>query len=222
MKRRIAVIAPHPDDEVLGVGGTIARLATEGAEVHVVIVTKGLPPHFEESLIQKGRAEARRAHELLGVSETHFLDFPAAALDSTPHRELNGRLRDVLVNIKPEIVFLPFGGDIHLDHQLVFLSGLVASRPHSGWYPRAVYAYETLSETNWNAPYVTAAFVPTTYFNIVGHLEKKLAAMEVFESQIRSFPHERSRQALEALAMLRGATIGVAAAEGFVLVRQVI
>ena len=220
--RRTLVVAPHPDDEVLGAGGTMARLAAEGDEVHVVIVTKGFPPHFEETFIEQGRREAAAAHELLGVSRTHFLDLPAAALDTTPHREVNARLGQVLREVRPELVFLPFGGDIHLDHQLVFLSGLVATRPHRDWHPRAVYAYETLSETNWNAPYVSAPFVPTTYFDISAHLDTKLDAMRAFASQIREFPHERSADALRALATLRGSTVGVRAAEAFVLVRQVL
>lgn len=222
MSERIVVVAPHPDDEVLGVGGTIARLASAGREVHVVVVTKGMPPHFEEQLVATARREAKAAHEMLGVAGTHYLDLPAAALDITPHRDVNASLGAVIGDLRPEVLFLPFGGDIHLDHQLVFLSGLVASRPHGSWHPRAIYAYETLSETNWNAPYVTASFVPTTYYDISAHLETKLRAMQCFASQLRAFPHERSTDALRALAMLRGSTVGLHAAEAFVLVRQVL
>jgi len=220
MKGRMLVVAPHPDDEVLGVGGTLARAAAEGGETYVAIVTRGFPPAFDAGLIARGRDEAARAHALLGVRETFALDFPAAAVDGVPHRELNAALGKLVRELRPDTVFVPFPGDIHLDHQHIFHSTLVASRPSNGWMPRAVYAYETLSETNWNAPYLTPAFHPTVFVDISAHLEAKVRAMETYASQIRPFPHERSAQALRALAALRGSTVGVEAAEAFVLVRE--
>lgn len=221
MSGPVLVIAPHPDDEVLGAGGVIARLAAEGAEVNVVVVTRGRPPHFAEALVDQVRGEAEAAHRILGVHRTYFLDLPAAALDTVAHRDINEALGGVFRSVEPERVFVPFPGDIHLDHQVVFQSAMVASRPTAAAFPRAVYAYETLSETNWNAPYVTPPFVPTVYFDITGHLDAKLEAMRAFASQLRPPPHERSLASLEALATLRGSTVGVRAAEGFVLVRQV-
>ena len=220
MSPRVLVVAPHPDDEVLGAGGTIARLADEGAEVSVVIVTKGCPPHFSEETVRRGREEARAAHRVLGVQETILLDFPAAGLDLVPHRELNAALGAVMHDVRPETLFLPFGGDIHLDHQRIFLSALVAARPNGASTPRAIYAYETLSETNWNAPYLSPVFSPNVFMDIGAHLERKIAAMRCFASQLRAFPHERSIEALRALATLRGSTVGASAAEAFVLVRQ--
>ncbi len=222
MKGRVLVVAPHPDDEVLGVGGTMARLAAEGSEVHVAVVTRGMPPHFAAEVIEQTRGEAREAHAMLGVRETHFLDFPAAALDTVAHRDVNAALAGLFRRVAPGTVFVPFPGDIHLDHQQVFLSALVASRPTAPGHPAAVYAYETLSETNWNAPYLAPAFQPTVFVDVSAHLERKLAAMQRFASQLRPAPHERSIEALRALAVLRGATVGVAAAEAFVLVRQVV
>lgn len=222
VSERILVVAPHPDDEVLGVGGTMARLASEGAEVFVAIVTRGYPPHFDEAFIERGRAEARVAHELLGVKEAFFLDLPAAALDTVPHRELNAALARVFRETAPRTVFVPFAGDLHLDHQHVFLASLVASRPASHGFPSTVYAYETLSETNWNAPFLSPAFTPTTYVDISAHVERKIEAMRAFASQIRPAPHERSAESIRALATLRGSTVGLHAAEAFVMVRQVI
>lgn len=221
MKRNVVVLAPHPDDEVLGVGGTIARLAREGSRVTVAILTKGMPPHFRESDIERGRREALRAHKVLGVRETVFLDLPAAELDTVPHRVINQALGGLFQRLKPDMVFLPFAADIHLDHQLAFLSALVASRPNHGNAPRTIFAYETLSETNWNAPYLAPAFQPNVYFDITRELPVKLKAMRTYASQVQKFPHERSLEALEALARLRGSTVGVAAAEGFVLIRDI-
>jgi N-acetylglucosamine malate deacetylase 1 len=218
----VLVIAPHPDDEVLGVGGTIARFADEGRCVRVAIVTKGSPEHFDNELIEVGRREAREAHRLLGVAETLFLDLPAARLDQIPHVTLNAALLQVVEQTRPGIVFVPFRGDLHRDHQLVFDSSLVALRPTNGLVVEEIVAYETLSETNWNAARgVTAAFVPDYYVRIDEYLAKKLSGMATYASQLHDFPHERSLAAVEALARHRGATIGATAAEAFMTIRRV-
>lgn len=138
-----------------------------------------------------------------------------------PHADLNAALIEVFDDVRPDVVFVPFTGDLHLDHQRIFSSTLVAGRPSSAWTPRAIYAYETLSETNWNAPYVTPGFAPNVFVDISEHLEAKLAAMAEYASQLKPPPHERSLEALRALATLRGATVGYAAAEAFVLVREI-
>ncbi|MHA6266533.1 PIG-L deacetylase family protein [uncultured Aliiroseovarius sp.] len=218
----VLIVAPHPDDEVLGVGGTIARLAHEGREVHVAIVTRGQPPRFDAAQIATVQAEAEAAHGHLGITQTHWLDFPAAELAEHPHGALNAGLGKLVADLAPSLIFAPHPGDIHLDHQLSFLSTLVASRPHQHDYPATIMAYETVSETNWNAPYLTPPFVPNVFVDITDHLETKLAAFCLFKSQVKGPPHERSVETLRALATLRGATVHRAAAEGFVLVRNVI
>jgi LmbE family N-acetylglucosaminyl deacetylase len=219
---RVLVIAPHPDDEVLGVGGTIARLAHEGHDVFVAIVTRADPSMFDPAFIEQGRQEALEAHRLLGVRDTIFLKgFPAALLDTIPHCRLNDALRELLHNVKPDLLFIPFYGDVHLDHRLIFESVLVATRPNNTHLVEAIYAYETLSETNWNAAPLTPGFFPNTYFDISAFLEVKLQAMNIYQTQLKPFPHERSLEAIRALARLRGATVGFEAAEAFVLIRAV-
>ncbi len=218
----VLVIAPHPDDEVLGAGGAIARLAAAGRPVHVAIVTRGQPPQYDTEQIEKVKAEAKAAHDRLGVHKTHWLDFPAAELAEHPHGALNAGLGSLIADLDPHVVLAPHPGDIHMDHQLTFLSTLVASRPHQAQYPPAILAYETVSETNWNAPYLTPPFVPNVFVDISNTLEDKLAAFECFASQVRPPPHERSVASLRALAILRGATVHRPAAEGFVLVRSVV
>jgi LmbE family N-acetylglucosaminyl deacetylase len=220
VRGRVLVIAPHGDDELLGVGGTMARRAAEGDEVHVVITTRGYPPLFSDEGEKRTRVELLAAHRLVGISQTVILDFPAAGLDTVPHAELNAKLAAVVADIRPEVVFIPFSGDIHRDHQRVFLSALVSLRPDGGRTRRAVYAYETLSETNWGAPYLMPNFVPNVYVDISDYLEIKIRAMETVTSQIKPFPHERSAEALRALATLRGGTVACSAAEAFVLIRQ--
>ncbi len=219
---RVLVLAPHPDDEILGAGGLMARCAEEGADVFVGVVTVGRPPHFPPCMVSRVRAEALAAHSDLGVRETFWLGQPAAGLSEVPHSELNRAIGDLVRQVRPDTLLAPFPGDIHRDHGAVFESALVAARPHQADYPARVLAYETLSETNWNAPYLTPAFAPTLFVDVTPTLERKIAAMQRFESQLRDPPHERSVAAIRALATLRGATVHRPAAEAFVQIRQVL
>lgn len=219
---RVLVIAPHPDDEILGCGGTIARLTDAGHEVQVAIVTRGQAPRFTTEAVDQVRGEARAAHDMLGVVRTHWLDFPAAELDTVPQVDLNQALADLIAAVAPDTVFLPFVGDIHVDHQRVFQSSMVAMRPRTEIYPTRILAYETLSETNWSAPCAAAPFVPNVSIDIGAALDRKLAAFRCFRSQQTVFPHERSIEAIEALARLRGATVHRRAAEAFLLIREVV
>ena len=218
---KVLVIAPHPDDEVLGCGGTIARLADKGHEVHVAVVTKGYEPSFSSDLVAQVRAELAEAHDLLGVTRCHFLDLPAAALDTVAASELNAQIAGVIDEVAPDTLFVPFIGDIHHDHRLVFTSALVASRPRSRKVPNRIYAYETLSETNWAAPGVTEAFMPNVFFCISETVERKLDAFAKFESQLKPSPDERSLTTIRALATLRGSTVFRDHAEAFMLIREI-
>ena len=220
--RRIAVVAPHPDDEILGCGGTMARAAAQGVQVHVVVVTRGQPPLFDEALVDRIRQETLRAHRMLNVADTHFLDFPAAALDQVPAAELNHALSSVLSRIQPDLLLAPFIGDIHLDHQIVFNAALVHARPRSATAPACVLAYETLSETNWLAPGVTPAFVPNVFIDISDTIDAKIEAFSTFHSQVKPSPDERSIETIRALATLRGSTVYRNAAEAFVMVRHIV
>ena len=218
----VAVIAPHPDDEVLGCGGTIARLANEGAAVHVVTVTRGQPPDFGPASVEQVMGEARAAHRLLGVRDSHFLDLPAARLDTVGQAEVNAALGKTLDRLAPDTLFLPFLGDIHHDHQIVFTAAMVWARPRHAGTPARICAYETLSETNWFAPPATPAFLPTLFVDISATLETKLAAFACYGSQMKVFPDERSPEAIRALAQMRGATVYRPAAEAFALIRQIV
>jgi LmbE family N-acetylglucosaminyl deacetylase len=217
----VLVVAPHPDDEVLGVGGSIARHSAQGDEVFVAIVTRADAGRFPSGLVEVGRREAAAAHGILGVHETHYLDFPAAELDQVPHADVNAALGRTFDAVRPEVVYTPFVGDIHLDHQRIALSTLVCSRPVGRHYPRSVLAYETLSETNWNAPYLSPAFAPNVFSDISEFLDLKSEALQCFASQVRQFPDERSVRAVRALGRLRGAQVSLNAAEAFVLLRHV-
>lgn len=218
---RIAVVAPHPDDDVLGCGGTMIRAARAGAEVDVVVVTRGQQPQFDERLVSQIREETLRSHAYMGVRKTHFLDLPAAALDQVPRATLNQAVATALDAIAPDLLFVPFVGDIHVDHQLVFNAAMVFARPRSRRCPAAVLAYETLSETNWLAPGITPGFQPNVFVDIGDVLDAKLEAFSIYASQLKDFPDERSLASIRALAVSRGATVYRDAAEAFMAVRQI-
>ena len=217
----VLVIAPHPDDEILGVGGTIAKRAISGDDVYVCVVTKAGEPLFREELVKQARNECREADKYLGVKETFFLDFPAVRLEEIPRYKLNDGLMQAVQRVKPDEVYIPHRGDMQLDHKMIVDSVMVALRPKYDHVVKRIYAYETLSETGWDIPNTVNEFVPTVYEDISDTLEKKLKAINIFKSQLAAFPAARSLGAIEALAKYRGATVNVMAAEAFSLIREV-
>jgi LmbE family N-acetylglucosaminyl deacetylase len=219
---KILVIATHPDDEVLGCGGVIARHADAGDSVHVLVVTRGAPDIYPPAQVEAIRRELAEAHAVLGVTAAHFLDFPAPKLDSIPNHELADAIGGMLHSLQPDTVYLPHRGDVHADHRAVHQAALVAARPAGDARIARLLAYETLSETEWGSPAPSEAFVPTVFADISGHLERKLKAIACYHSQLKEFPHPRSLQAIEALARLRGSTAGFAAAEAFMLIREIL
>lgn len=218
---KVLVFAPHPDDEVLGVGGTIAKRVAQKNDVYVCVVTKGRQPLFDERTTARGRNECRKADNLLGVKETFFLDFPAVMLETVPRYELNGRISDLLQKIEPEEVYIPHRGDMQLDHKMIVDACMVALRPKYEHKVKRIYAYETLSETGWDVPNVVNEFIPTVYEDISDYLTIKEKAMSLFSSQLGEYPNARSIEALNALAKYRGATVNCNAAEAFSLIREI-
>ncbi len=219
---KVLMIAPHADDEILGAGGTIAKFVAEGHEVFVCVVTTGQVAMFPEDTLAQLRNEALDAHQFLGVKKTIFLDFPAVMLSEVPQHRINSRILEVIDEVKPNISFIPHNGDIHLDHSLVSQASMVGLRPIRNHKVLEIYAYETLSETEWNIPQSNNAFLPNTWVDISEYLDKKLVAMNIYLTQLKQFPHPRSLEAIKALARVRGSTVGVNAAESFSLVRRII
>jgi len=218
---RVLVIAPHPDDEIIGVGGTMAKRASAGHEVYVCVVTKACEPLFREEIVDQARSECRKADALLGVKETSFLDFPAVMLETVPRYQLNDGIFQAIQRIKPDEVFIPHRGDMQLDHKMIVDASMVALRPKYEHSVKRIYSYETLSETGWDVPNVTNEFIPTVYEDISETIQKKMEAMSIFKSQLGLFPNPRSIEAMEALAKYRGAVVNLKAAEAFELVREI-
>ncbi len=224
---KILVVAPHADDEVLGAGATIARYVDEGHDVVVAVMTghgdERPHPVFPERTWDIVRSEAKKAHAILGVHETIYREIPAAMVAEQPLWQLNKTTAEVIEQVSPDVLLLPFLYDLHRDHRDLSHSFSVAMRPssESGRQIREVLMYETVSETHWNFPYVEQGFLPNQWIDASGHLAKKLEAVRCFESQIQPFPHARSIEAVEALARWRGSQMHLAAAEAFVLVRRI-
>lgn len=217
----VLVIAPHADDEILGCGGVIARHVAEGDTVRVLVLTRGSQELFSHEYMETVRAECRRAHEVLGTHGVDFLDHPAPKLDTVPQYLLASDISKVVREHQSEVVYVPHRGDMHFEHRLVYNASLVACRPIGNTPVRKILAYETLSETDWAPPFPDDAFIPTCFVDISDYLEKKIEAMECFASQVKAPPASRSLDSLRALATLRGGTVSVAAAEAFMLVREV-
>lgn len=222
----ILIFAPHPDDEVLGCGGIMAKYASNGDEVYVCVATCGHPPVYNDDAMKENHwphtlyPEIKKAHELLQVKETFYLDCPAADLEAVKRYELNGKLINIVQRTKPDVIYIPHFGDMQKDHTILAEAIMVAVRPKYEHKVQYVYAYETLSETEWNIPHIKNSFIPNVFVDIEGFLDKKLQAVKCFTSQLGDFPDPRSLEAVEALAKLRGSTMCVRAAEAFMLIRE--
>lgn len=223
--KNILIIAPHADDEVLGCGATMAKLAKQGYNVYVLIATNasvGAPELFSSEVIRQIRSEALEAHKMLGVKETVFLEFPAPALDQYPRYKMSNEINAIIKKFVIDTVFIPHRGDCHKDHTIIHECAMVACRPLANSCVKGVYAYETLSETEWSEPVSTDAFVPTKYVTFSeDEFSVKLKAMSCFKSQLYDFPASRSLEAIEALAKYRGATVSKMRAESFEVLREI-
>ena len=160
MKKRVLIIAPHPDDETLGTGGTMAKWAAEGHEVTVLIVSGHLPPLYPPEVYDTTVTEALRAFDILGCTRHRFLEIPATLVGNVPVHVLNSQVGEVFREVRPQIVLCAYP-DRHVDHRVIFDSVMVAARPvGAGSKIEMLAAYETLSETHWNAPHIEPNFVP--------------------------------------------------------------
>lgn len=223
--KKILVIAPHADDEVLGCGATMAKACAKGDDVYVLICTNasvGAPELFSEEIIKQIRKEAVTAHKLIGIKETIFLEFPAPVLDQHPRYKMSNEISAIIKKTGVDTVFIPHRGDCHKDHAIIHDCAMVACRPLENCLVKHVYAYETLSETEWGEPVAADFFVPVKYNTFsVEEFAKKLDAMSCFKSQLYPFPASRSLEAIEALAKYRGCTVSAVRAEAFEVLRDI-
>jgi len=213
---RVLVIAAHPDDEVLGCGGTVALHARAGSEVYAAIACEGESLRYGQGGI--GQSEhMQRAAETLGVRAVRWLGFPDQRLDTITLTDIIAPLERAIRELRPDVVYCQYGGDVNRDHELLFKAALVATRP-TEYCIGAVYAFDTASSTEWAFP---RSFVPDTWVDISETLETKIAAMACYESELRAYPHPRSLEALRNRAKAWGNQSCMEAAEVFMTVRQI-
>jgi len=224
---KILVTAAHPDDEVLGCGGTIARLASEGHDVHILILGEGITSRYDDPakadrrLLEELHKRAQAAGAALGAADVTLASFPDNRFDTVALLDIVKVIEKHIDKVQPEIVFTQHGGDLNIDHERTFRAALTATRPVAGHPVKKLYAYEVASSTEWAFQQLDPVFRPNVFFDISATLEKKIAAMQLYESEARAFPHPRSPDALRAQAQRWGSATGLGAAEAFVLVREV-
>ena len=221
--KNVLVVAPHPDDETLGCGGTLLRHRAENDQVFWLIMTSMMPNmNFSDDVILKRKIEISTVAEMYAFSEVVQLDFPAARLDMFPIGDIVARVSDAILKIKPEIIYLPFHGDIHTDHIITHQAVVACCKIFRYPFIRKVLAYEILSETEVGASLGKKVFNPNTYINIGKYIDEKIRIAHIYESEMGNFPFPRSETAIKSLATIRGTVSGFAAAEAFELLRETI
>lgn len=216
---RVLVLAAHPDDEVLGCGGTVARLAAEGHTVNTVIFCENSTVRYGDGMARKIEDMALNCARVLGVEEPVLLGMPDQKLDTYSALEMAQVVEGVINDFQPEMVFTHHGGDINEDHQVLFEATMVATRPLPNRTVRTVLTYETISSTEWGVSNYHSSFKPNVFYNISDTLGRKLEAFGVYTSEVRPFPHPRSLEAIEVRAKDWGSRVGLPAAEPFQLIR---
>ena len=223
----VLVIAAHPDDEVLGCGGTIARLARIGHDVHIAILGEGATSRHASrdqlatEAVRTLEGQSKEVARFLGAKGIHTHDLPDNLFDTVPLLQIAKLIEGAIDLIKPEVVYTHHAGDLNVDHSLTHRATLIATRPMFDSPVKDLYAYEVPSSTDWVFSNVGPAFRPNVFVDIADTLTQKVEAMQLYESEAREFPHPRSREALVANAQRWGSVAGVYAAEAFELVRSV-
>ena len=220
---KILVIAAHPDDETLGLGGTIIKLIAEGNIVNVLIITDGVSARHKKKNIQQ--EAATNACEILGVQMVHFAGLPDQKLDGMALLEIISPIEVLVKQFQPNIIFTHHGGDVNQDHRTLFEATLVAARPTPWTSVKQLLCYETPSSTEWAPALPGWQFSPNVYYDITEFFDKKLKALECYSkthiNEIPEFPHPRSLKAIKILAQQNGFSVGLELAESFMLIREI-
>ena len=221
MADSILVLAAHPDDEVLGCGGTIARHVAAGDQVHVAILAQGLYSRGEPTAEQVAglHEAAERANKLLGVHSLRLFDYPDNSMDTVARLAVTQTIEQLVAEYRPRVVYSHWIGDVNIDHRRIHEAVVAACRPQPGHPVESLLFFEVASSTEWQTPGSAPAFQPNWFVDISATLDTKLAALAAYQAELRDWPHPRSTLGVEHLARWRGATIGCEAAEAFVLGR---
>jgi len=221
----VLVIAAHPDDEVLGCGGTIAKLSPNN-DIYVLILGEGvtsrnIPEEQRQENLKRLRKEAESANKILDVKKVFFEGFPDNKFDTVPLLDIVKSIEETINKVNPEVIFTHHYGDLNIDHQITHKAVLTATRPVGDYSVKKILTFEVLSSTEWNCQNQCNIFTPNTYVDISETINKKLEAMQCYKSEIRSYPHPRSSKGIKILAQKRGLEVGLKFAEAFCLIRAV-
>lgn len=222
----VLVVAAHPDDEVLGCGGTIARLAKEGCDVYIAILGEGITSRYarrdqaDRKSVEDLHARSRRVVELLGAKELFLQGLPDNRFDTVALLDIVKIIEEWIDKLQPKVIYTQHGGDLNIDHALVYRATLTATRPLAGSPVKEFYAYEVPSSTEWAFGQFQPPFQPNVFVDISDTLKVKIEAMRLYEDEVRSFPHPRSPEALEAIARRWGSVAGFECVEAFEMIRS--
>lgn len=219
MKNKILTIAVHPDDETLGCGGTLLKHKANGDEIHWLICTT---IDKEHSYYEKREKEIEEVSRFYNFNSVHNLRLKTMQVDEYSISELIGKISKVINDIKPNIIYLPFKGDVHSDHRKIFEASYSCTKSFRYPFVKKIYMIETLSETEFAPSTKEDSFIPNVFVDITNFFEKKIEIIKIFESEISEHPFPRSKKNLEALAIFRGATSGCEYAESFVLLKEIV
>ena len=211
---KVLVVAAHPDDEVLGVGGTILKHVEKGDSVYVCIVTKAYEPEWSKKYMAKKIEEQKKIDKLLGIKKRFNLDLPTVRLNTIPTGEMNKKISCLVDDLRPDIVYTHFAGDLNDDHSIIFKACMVAARP-----PRKIklLCFDTLSETEWG----DRPFLPNAWVDIEKYIDKKIVAFKIYRSEVKKYPHPRSPEGILISAKKRGMEMCMRYAEAFMIIRDI-
>jgi len=223
MSKKILIVAAHPDDEVLGCFGTVARLIQEGYEAYTLILGEGKTSRDEKRQVENKKDEIAvlnneilNANNAIGIKKVFVESFPDNRFDSVDLLDIIKVISKVKNEVKPDIIFTHYEHDLNIDHQITYKAVVTATRPMRDECVKEIYSFEILSSTEWSYP---VSFSPDTYYDVSDTLDLKIKAMEEYISELREYPHPRSLNGIELNAKYQGMRVGKIAVEAFKSVR---
>lgn len=222
MSKKVLVVSVHPDDETLGAGGTLLRHKDNGDEIYELLVTSCWKPTHNDEVIKAQEEYVKRMSSAYGFKNLYWLKIPTTKTDELLTRDLVGKMGEVFKEIRPNVVYIPFGGDTHHDHTLVFNAAWNCTKNFRFPSVEKVYAMEVLSETDYASNVCNNHFISNTFIDISNYLDKKIEILKIFAEEIAPHPFPRSIENIKALATLRGAYANCKYAESFMLLKDIV
>jgi LmbE family N-acetylglucosaminyl deacetylase len=222
---KILIVAAHPDDEIIGCGGTVAKLVKEGARAFALILGEGVTSRDakrdkkkRKNAIKTLNKQVYQANALLGIEEVFTYDFPDNRFDESALLDIVKVIEKIKNKIQPDMIFTHYENDLNIDHQITYKAVVTATRPLAEQTVKEIYSFEILSSTEWGYP---LSFLPDVFFNVKDTLDSKIKAMEIYESELKKFPHPRSQQGIKLNAEYWGMRTGLKYVEAFKSVRVI-